>query len=114
MEKTNGLTQFVKQRFGRNIQAHQILKPIKGQFSPYPEQLHEKLKFILTEQGIDQLYDHQSDPKEMTNLANKPQHAKTVAQLSKRIRARIKEARTAPAGVKQIIVKNRRKRKKKK
>ena len=38
----------------------------------------------------------------MNNLANKPEHAGTMARLSKRIRARIADARTAPPGVKQI------------
>jgi len=61
-----------------------------------------------------ELYDHQSDPKEMVNLADRPEHAATVAKLSKRIRARIAAARTAPAGVKQIVVPDRRNRKKKK
>ena len=34
-----------------------------------------------------ELYDHDSDPKELANLAQKPEHAKTVAELSVRIRA---------------------------
>jgi iduronate 2-sulfatase len=49
-----------------------------------------------------ELYDHRTDPEEMYNLAGDPEHADTVARLSKRIRARIAEARTAPVGVEQM------------
>ena len=33
-----------------------------------------------------ELYDHDNDPKELTNLADKPEHAKTVAELSTKLR----------------------------
>jgi arylsulfatase A-like enzyme len=33
-----------------------------------------------------ELYDHSNDPKELTNLADKPDHATTVAELSKQLR----------------------------
>jgi iduronate 2-sulfatase len=49
-----------------------------------------------------ELYDHQSDPAEMDNLAGKKEHAKTVAELSQALHARIEDARKAPAGVKRI------------
>jgi arylsulfatase A-like enzyme len=62
------------------------------------------------EEGRDgaELYDHQSDAREMENLANRPQHAHTVVQLSKQLRRRIAQANRAPEGVRQIRVENRR------
>jgi iduronate 2-sulfatase len=37
-----------------------------------------------------ELYDHENDPKELTNLANRPEHAATVAQLSAQLREAVK------------------------
>jgi arylsulfatase A-like enzyme len=37
-----------------------------------------------------ELYDHDADPKELTNLADKPEHAATVAELSQQLRAAVK------------------------
>ncbi|MFZ5829904.1 MAG: sulfatase [Planctomycetota bacterium] len=37
-----------------------------------------------------ELYDHQSDPRELTNLADAPQHAGVVAELSKQLREAVK------------------------
>jgi iduronate 2-sulfatase len=37
-----------------------------------------------------ELYDHESDPRELTNLASRPEHAATVAQLSEQVRAAAK------------------------
>ncbi len=37
-----------------------------------------------------ELYDHDADPKELTNLADNPEHAKTVAELSAQLRAAAK------------------------
>ena len=37
-----------------------------------------------------QLYDHDKDPKELTNLADDPTHAATVAELSEKLRAAMK------------------------
>jgi iduronate 2-sulfatase len=37
-----------------------------------------------------ELYDHDKDPKELTNLANLPEHAATVAELSKQLQAAVK------------------------
>jgi arylsulfatase A-like enzyme len=37
-----------------------------------------------------ELYDHDADPRELTNLASAPAHAKTVAELSQQLRAAVK------------------------
>jgi iduronate 2-sulfatase len=37
-----------------------------------------------------ELYDHDTDPRELTNLADQPAHAKTVADLSQQVRAAAK------------------------
>ena len=55
------------------------------------------------DQGAE-LYDHQSDPAEMVNLADRTQHAETVARLSKMLRDRVKTARQVPAGLTQLKV----------
>ena len=36
-----------------------------------------------------ELYDHASDARELTNLAEKPEHAATVAEMSRRLRAAV-------------------------
>ncbi len=46
-----------------------------------------------------ELYDHANDPKELTNLADDPAHADTIAELSKALRDRVGSDReSAPAG----------------
>ncbi len=37
-----------------------------------------------------ELYDHDADPRELTNLADKPEHAKTVDELARQVRAAVK------------------------
>ncbi len=44
-----------------------------------------------------ELYDHDSDPRELTNLANQPEHAKRVEELSQQVRAAAKTT-FPPAG----------------
>jgi len=51
--------------------------------------------------GGAELYDHDTDPMEMKNLADRPDQAERRAQLSKRLRERIVAARRAPAGITQ-------------
>jgi arylsulfatase A-like enzyme len=46
-----------------------------------------------------ELYDHESDPQEMVNLANRAEQADTIARLSKLLHERIADARRAPQGV---------------
>jgi arylsulfatase A-like enzyme len=70
-------------------------------------------RYRYTEWGSDgnggaELYDHQTDPAEMTNLAGRPEQRETIAKLSKRLRARIAEANKPPQGVTQIRFDNRR------
>ncbi len=55
-----------------------------------------------------ELYDHSSDPAEMTNLAARPESAKLVEELSAQLRRRIASAKQAPKGVTQIEFDNRR------
>jgi arylsulfatase A-like enzyme len=42
-----------------------------------------------------ELYDHDADPKELTNLAERPEHATAIAQLSQQLRMAVKS--TYPA-----------------
>lgn len=62
------------------------------------------------EDGADgnELYDHESDPAEMVNLAGKAEHGETAAKLSTRLRERIAESLTKPEGVTRIVFENRR------
>ncbi|QDU38224.1 Choline-sulfatase [Maioricimonas rarisocia] len=55
-----------------------------------------------------ELYDHESDSQEMTNLSGQAQHAETMATLSRLLRERVQAAQKKPAGVTQIHFENRR------
>lgn len=55
-----------------------------------------------------ELYDHQTDPTEMKNLADSPDHADLRARLSVHLRERIKQHKTPPVGVRQVTFDNRR------
>ena len=64
-------------------------------------------RYRYTEWGQDakkgaELYDHDSDPQEMVNLADHSEHSQLIRQLSQQLRRRIVEARRAPEGVEQI------------
>jgi N-sulfoglucosamine sulfohydrolase len=64
-------------------------------------------RFRYTEWGPDgrdgtELYDHQTDPQEMVNLAGRPDHADTAAVLSGLLHDHVGRARRAPPGLKQI------------
>lgn len=54
--------------------------------------------------GGNELYSHRTDPQEMVNLANNPEHANTVERLSKRLHQRVAAARQPPQGLRQIRV----------
>ncbi|MCA9060421.1 MAG: DUF4976 domain-containing protein, partial [Planctomycetaceae bacterium] len=60
---------------------------------------------IWGEEGADgtELYDHQTDPQELKNLASDNSTAELRAQLHKQILVRIAEARSAPEGVRQVL-----------
>lgn len=55
-----------------------------------------------------ELYDHESDPAEMKNLAGRPGHEATMARLARRLHERVAEAGRPPEGVQQIEFDNRR------
>ena len=64
-------------------------------------------RYRYTEWGVDgadgkELYDHASDPDEMTNLANDAAHTGRVDQFSKLLRERIRQAKSVPDGLKQF------------
>lgn len=59
------------------------------------------------EDGVE-LYDHQSDPAEMKNLADSPDHTKLIATLSGVLRSRVADAEAPPQGVKQVAFNNNR------
>ncbi len=70
-------------------------------------------RYRYTEWGEDgklgaELYDHQTDPQEMKNLANSKEHAQIMAELASQLRTRIAEANRKPQGVTQIDFENRR------
>ncbi|QDV17202.1 Choline-sulfatase [Gimesia panareensis] len=52
-------------------------------------------------EGVE-LYDHQSDPEEMKNLAENPEYEQVRQKLSRLLRQRVVEANRAPAGIKQV------------
>ena len=49
-----------------------------------------------------ELYDHQTDPREMVNLAGRPEQVETVERLSGLLHQRIEHARRPPKGVRQV------------
>ena len=88
--------------------------PRTGAFTQYADGYSLRTdRYRYTEWGEDgaggnELYDHNSDPAEMKNLAGKAEQAATIEKLSKQLRKRIAEARRKPDGVTQIQFENRR------
>jgi iduronate 2-sulfatase len=50
-----------------------------------------------------ELYDHENDPRELTNLAHRPEHAATVAQLSAQLREAVKSSFPASGETPRIL-----------
>ncbi|HLU50300.1 MAG TPA: sulfatase-like hydrolase/transferase, partial [Planctomycetota bacterium] len=70
-------------------------------------------RYRYTEWGPDgrggrELYDHESDPVELVNLAERPEHRELAEKLAADLRARVAEASEPPSGVEQIRRENRR------
>jgi choline-sulfatase len=70
-------------------------------------------RYRYTEWGSDgvdgaELYDHQTDPQEMHNLASVAEHAATVQRLARMLHRRIASAQQRPDGLVQIQFENRR------
>jgi len=88
--------------------------PREGAFTQYASGYSLRTdRYRYTEWGEDgsegaELYDHQSDPQEMKNLADRPEQEALVRQLSARLRTRIEAASRPPKGVTQIVFENRR------
>lgn len=59
-------------------------------------------RFTRWDTGECELYNRDTDPAEMLNLAGHPEHKKRIAQLSRKLEARILEATTLPVGLKFI------------
>ncbi len=88
--------------------------PRSGAFTQYADGYSLRTdRYRYTEWGKDgkggnELYDHESDPAEMKNLAGKVEQAGVVGVLSKQLRKRIAEAGRKPEGLTQIQYENRR------
>ncbi len=52
---------FLKNRFEREIQAHHVIAPKEGLFAPFPAALDDRLRQVLTGDGIAALYSHQAE-----------------------------------------------------
>lgn len=54
------------------------------------------------EEGVE-LYDHESDPAEMKNLAAEPMYSAVIEELASRLHERVAEANKVPKGLKQLV-----------
>ena len=57
-------------RFMRNVTAWKELPAVSASFSPFPQWIHPQLATTLTEQGIAELYSHQSQAIELVHNEN--------------------------------------------
>ncbi|MEM7391747.1 MAG: DEAD/DEAH box helicase, partial [Verrucomicrobiota bacterium] len=55
------VTEFLEQKFHKQIQAHRLIEPIPGEYADFPEELNPALGSVLRDQGIRQLYAHQAE-----------------------------------------------------
>ena len=61
MQLMDSLTPFILSTFKDNIKSRISFDPIPGNYQPFPEDLNADLSAVLTEQGIDRLYSHQTE-----------------------------------------------------
>ncbi len=86
--------------------------PREAAFSQYANGYSIKTKrYRYTEWGEKgkegtEFYDHESDPEEMVNLADKPESKEVIAELSKRLHDRISDAQSKPEGLEQLEFKD--------
>ncbi|MFO7820775.1 MAG: DEAD/DEAH box helicase [Lentisphaeria bacterium] len=70
MDNLAELTQFLENRFEKQIREHRILEPSKGETATFPMTLNAPLRQVLQEQGIDSLYGHQARAFESVRQGN--------------------------------------------
>lgn len=61
MSKMNNVTALLEQRFEKQIRAHQVIRPVPGEYADFPAGLQPKLRRVLEAQGISRLYSHQAE-----------------------------------------------------
>jgi len=59
--KLKKIQNYIEEKFHENIRYNKILEAEDGQYDPFPSELNDTLKAILTDQGISSLYKHQRD-----------------------------------------------------
>ena len=77
-------------RLGKSVAMTQLLRPSRHHGVMGRSIRTDRWRYTEWEQGKKgvELYDHQTDPREFTNLANDPRHAGTVKELSELLRSK--------------------------